>query len=397
MKILIPDKVSKTSLEILEKAGFAVEQRAGIGVMECGELAKEKDALIVRSFELGSFEFPDSVKAIGRAGAGVNNIPVQKCTERGIVVFNTPGANANAVKELVLCGLFLSSRKIVEGINWVPSQKEQGSQILNAVESNKNRFKGIEIKGKKLGVIGLGAIGTLVSNDALALGMEVTGYDPYLLPNNGRKLPKGMQKTEEIDAIFKNSDYVTIHVPLSKETSGMINREAFSKMRKGVRIMNFSRDELVNTSDLAEAIRNGIVGSYVTDFPNAQLVGLGNVILIPHLGASTDEAEENCAVMVANQMVEFLVNGTIANSVNFPECGLDRNGHTRLTVINKNIPAIIEQMTSVIAEANLNIDDMISKSKGDIAYNILDVEGEINEGMLDRVRRIEGVVRVRRL
>ncbi len=397
MKILIPDKVSKASSEMLNKAGFAVEQTAGINIAECSELAKGKDALIVRGYELHSLELNDSIKAIGRAGAGVNNIPVSKCTEHGIVVFNTPGANANAVKELVLCGLFLSSRRIVDGINWAVSQKERGSQIMNVVEENKSKFKGSEIRGKKLGVIGLGAIGVLVSNDAVALGMDVTGYDPCISPRNAEKLSGSVQKAGEPDTIFRNSDYISIHVPLTDETLGIINKKALSKMKKGVRIMNFSRGELVNVSDMAEAIQNGAVGSYVADFPNAELAGLQNVILIPHLGASTDEAEENCAVMVTNQIIEFLLNGAITNSVNFPDCRLGRNGNARITVMNKNVPAIIEQMTAVIAEAGLNIEEMINKSRGDVAYNILDVKGEVTEGTLDKIRNLEGVVKVRKL
>ncbi|MBI2143536.1 phosphoglycerate dehydrogenase [Candidatus Woesearchaeota archaeon] len=397
MKILVPDKVSKTSLEMLKKAGLSAEQKAGIGIGECSSLAKGADALIVRSYDLHALEFHDSIKAIGRAGAGVNNIPVSKCTEKGIVVFNTPGANANAVKELVLCGLFLSSRRIVDGINWAVSQKEQGSQIMKAVEENKSRFKGVEIMGKKLGVIGLGAVGVIVSNAAVALGMDVAGYDPYISPENAEKLSRNVQKAGELDAVLRDSDYISIHVPMTGETTGFINIKALSKMKRGVRIMNFARDELVNSHDMAEAIKAGFVGSYVTDFPSAELVGLENVISVPHLGASTMEAEENCAVMAANQMTEFLTNGTISNSVNFPDCRLGRNGNARITVINKNIPAIIEKMTAVIAEANLNIEGMIDKSKGDIAYNILDINGEVNESVLVKISRIDGVIRVRKL
>lgn len=397
MKILTLDKVSKTSSEMLKEAGFSTDQKPGLEIGETNSLVKDKDALIVRSYDLHAIELHDSIKAIGRAGAGVNNIPMPKCTEHGVVVFNTPGANANAVKELVLCGLFLSSRGVVDGINWAVSQKGQGDQMQKAVEENKGKFKGVEIRGKKLGVVGLGAVGLLVANDALSLGMEVIGYDPYISVDNAWKLSRNVQKAEELDTLLRHSDYISIHVPFNDKTRGVINKKAFSKMKKGVRLLNFSRDELVNTHDLVEAIKSGIVSSYITDFPNAELAGIGNVLLIPHLGASTDEAEENCAVMVTRQIIEFLKDGTIANSVNFPDCKLDRNGSTRITVVNKNMPAIIEKMTAIIAESNLNIEEMINKSKGDIAYNILDVNGVANEDMLDKLRKIEGVVRVRRL
>ena len=397
MKVLIPDKVSKSSLKILKDDGFFAEQNPGISIGECSSMAKDADAIIVRSYELHNLEFSRSIVAIGRAGAGVDNIPVQKCTENGVVVFNTPGANANAVKELVLCGLLLSSRKIVDGVNWAVCQKESGSEVPKLVEKNKSQFKGMEIKGKNLGVIGLGAIGMLVANDALALGMNVIGYDPYISVENAWKLSRDVKNAKELKSLLYSSDYITIHVPLNDKTRGVVNKDMFEKMKKGVKIMNFSRDEIVNTKDLIEAINKGIVSSYVTDFPNCDLIGVKNVICIPHLGASTDEAEENCAVMVARQVADFLKNGNIANSVNFPSCGLERNGSARITIINKNVPGIIEKITTIIANAGLNIEEMINKSKADIAYNIIDAKGNVGEEVIEKLENAEGIIRVRRL
>lgn len=397
MKIAIPDKVSKTSKKIFEEKGYIVEQKPDIDIDECYNISKDADAIIVRSYNLHELKLADSLFAIGRAGAGVNNIPIDNCTESGVVVFNTPGANANAVKELVLCGLLLSSRKIITGVNWTANQKEHGEDVPKLIEKNKKQFKGTEVKGKKLGVIGLGAIGMLVANDALALGMEVDGYDPYLSVENAWKLSKDVNKADNIDSLISDSDYITIHVPLVDATRGMINKKMLSKMKDGVRIMNFSRDELVNTSDLIEALGNGKINSYVTDFPNSQLIGVENVVTIPHLGASTAEAEENCAVMITDQIMDFLKNGNIINSVNFPPCKLERNGSERITIVNRNIPGMIERITDVFAGAGLNIEEMLNKSRGDVAYTIFDVKGEINDGVLQKIAEIEGVLKVRKL
>ena len=397
MKIVIPDKVSKMSAKIFEENGFEVEHRPSIDIGKCNEISKGSEALVVRSYDLHELELSDSLLAIGRSGAGVNNIPVEKCTEKGIVVFNTPGANANAVKELVLCGLFLSSRKIVDGVNWTVCQKEHGEKVSKLVEENKSQFKGSEIKGKKLGVVGLGAVGMLVANDALALGMNVMGYDPFISIDNAWKLSRDVGQAKNLDSLIKNSDYITLHVPLNDKTNRMINNSFFKKMKKGVRIMNFSREEIINTQDLIGALKSGIVGNYVTDFPNCELIGVPNVICIPHLGASTEEAEENCAVMVTEQLVDFLKNGNVVNSVNFPTCKMERNGNTRITVINKNIPGMIEKVTTVIADEKLNIEEMINKSRGEMAYSFFDVSGDVNERIIGKLKDIEGVVRVRKL
>ena len=397
MKIVIPDKVSKMSAKIFEENGFEVEHRPSIDIGKCNEISKGSEALVVRSYDLHELELSDSLLAIGRSGAGVNNIPVEKCTEKGIVVFNTPGANANAVKELVLCGLFLSSRKIVDGVNWTVCQKEHGEKVSKLVEENKSQFKGSEIKGKRLGVVGLGAVGMLVANDALALGMNVMGYDPFISIDNAWKLSRDVGQAKNLDSLIKNSDYITLHVPLNDKTNRMINNSFFKKMKKGVRIMNFSREEIINTQDLIGALKSGIVGNYVTDFPNCELIGVPNVICIPHLGASTEEAEENCAVMVTEQLVDFLKNGNVVNSVNFPTCKMERNGNTRITVINKNIPGMIEKVTTVIADEKLNIEEMINKSRGEMAYSFFDVSGDVNERIIGKLKDIEGVVRVRKL
>jgi len=397
MKILIPDKVSKTSAKILKEDGFAVEQNPGISIEECNNKAIDADAIVVRSYKLHELEFNNHIKAIGRAGAGTDNIPLDRCTEKGIVVFNTPGANANAVKELVLCGLLLSSRKIVDGVNWAVCQKDSGSEVPKLVEKNKDQFKGIEIKGKNLGVIGLGAVGMLVANDALSLGMDVIGYDPYISVENAWRLSRDVKNAKDLRTLLADSDYITIHVPLNEKTKGMFNKEMFEKMKKGVKIMNFSRDDIINSKDLIDAINKDIVSSYVTDFPNCDLIGVKNVICVPHLGASTDEAEENCAVMVTRQIIDFLKNGNITNSVNFPNCELERNGNARITIVNKNIPAMIEKVTTILAEANLNIEEMINKSKGNIAYNILDISGVVSEETIKKLEESEGVIRVRKL
>ena len=397
MKVVIPDKVSKMSAKIFEENGFEVEHRPSIDIGKCNEISKGSEALVVRSYDLHELELSDSLLAIGRSGAGVNNIPVEKCTEKGIVVFNTPGANANAVKELVLCGLFLSSRKIVDGVNWTVCQKEHGEKVSKLVEENKSQFKGNEIKGKRLGVVGLGAVGMLVANDALALGMNVMGYDPFISIDNAWKLSRDVGQAKNLDSLIKNSDYITLHVPLNDKTNRMINNSFFKKMKKGVRIMNFSREEIINTQDLIGALKSGIVGNYVTDFPNCELIGVPNVICIPHLGASTEEAEENCAVMVTEQLVDFLKNGNVVNSVNFPTCKMERNGNTRITVINKNIPGMIEKVTTVIADEKLNIEEMINKSRGEMAYSFFDVSGDVNERIIGKLKDIEGVVRVRKL
>ncbi|HOA79777.1 MAG TPA: 3-phosphoglycerate dehydrogenase family protein, partial [Defluviitaleaceae bacterium] len=321
------------------------------------------DGIIVRSAKMHDMEFPPSLKAIARAGAGVNNIPVDLCSEKGIVVFNTHGANANGVKELVLTGLLLSSRKVVDGINWAKTLKGKGSEVAKLVEKGKSQFAGPELKGKKLGIIGLGAIGVLVANTAKSLGMEVYGYDPYISIDAAWGLSRAVHRAVSMEEIISDSDYITIHVPLLEETKNMINKEKFSLMKKGVRLLNFSRGELVNNADLLEAIKEGIVASYVTDFPTDELLDVENVIAIPHLGASTPESEDNCAVMAVQQIMDYLENGNIKNSVNFPDCEMTRTTNYRTVVAHKNIPGMVGKITTTIANDGVNIMDMMNKSK----------------------------------
>jgi len=396
MKITIPGKVSETAAKIFKENGFDAEQKAGVEIDEFNKMSKDSDAIVVRSYKLHELKFEDNLKAIGRAGAGVNNIPVDKCTEKGVVVFNAPGANANAVKELVLCSLLLSSRKIVEGINWTNSQ-EADEKLNKLVEKNKSQFKGNEIRGKTLGVIGLGAVGMLVANDAVALGMKVIGHDPYISVDNAWKLSVGIKKADDMNKLLEKSDYISLHVPLVDRTNGFVDKKFLSKVKQGVRIMNYSRGEIINAEDIVEALKKGVVSRLFTDFPDEKFHGVENITLIPHLGASTKEAEENCAVMIADQLIDFLKNGNISNSVNFPNCVLEKNGSARITIINKNIPAMIEKITAALGAEKLNIEEMINKSRGDIAYNIVDVNGDVTEKALEKIKQIEGVLRVRKL
>jgi D-3-phosphoglycerate dehydrogenase len=363
------------------------------------EIASEfqaPDGIIVRSFKMHDMPLPASLKGIARAGAGVNNIPIERCNEAGIVVFNTPGANANAVKELVLCGMLLASRDVVGGVAWAKSLTEPDEEIPSLIEQGKAAFAGNELKGKTLGVVGLGAIGALVAKDALALGMQVIGYDPYLSVDGAWELSNDVQKATGLETLLKNVDYLTIHVPLLPSTKAMYNAEKFSMMKPGVKIMNFARGELFHEEDLMSALQSGQVGCYVTDFPNANLIRTKGVIPIPHLGASTKESEENCAIWASRQLKNFLESGNIENSVNFPACKLPmRKGLTRLSIVNANVPNIIGEVTSLLAKEALNIDDMINQSKGEVAYMLLDVKGEVTESLLARLEAVKGIKRVR--
>lgn len=350
------------------------------------------DAILVRSAKMHDIELPDTVKAIARAGAGVNNIPIEACAQKGIVVFNTPGANANAVKEMVIAGLLLSSRKIVEGINWASTLTEN---VAKEVEAGKSAFVGPEILGKKLGVIGLGAIGVMAANAAQSLGMEVIGYDPYISIEAAWGISRHIEHALSLEQILTEADYITIHVPLTADTKGMFNDEAFSKMKKGVRLLNFSRDTLVDNEALYRAIEAGIIEKYVTDFPVDGLIGNKNVLAIPHLGASTPESEENCAVMAVKQVKDYLENGNIVNSVNFPQCEMPWNAAFRLTIIHKNIPAMIGKITNIIAGEGINISDMINKSKGGWAYTIIDTDTKITDENIHSIEEIEDIIKVR--
>ena len=353
------------------------------------------DGILLRSHDLHKTDFPSSLKAIARAGAGVNNIPIEKCSKNGIVVFNTPGANANSVKELVRASLFLSSRKIHEGISWARSLKGRNSGIEQMIEKGKSQFAGPEVRGKKLGVIGLGAIGVLVANDAVGLGMEVVGYDPFISIESAWGLSRSVTRAQRIDNLLSTVDYISLHLPLTEKTASTLDKTAFSKMKIGVRILNFSRAGLVDDPALINAIETGIVERYITDFPNEQLLNNDSVIPIPHLGASTPEAEENCAIMAADQMISFLTTGNIRNSVNFPTCEMPASGDARIVIANENIPNMVGQISTTLAEQKINISDMLNRHKADYAYNIIDIEGTMSPGTIEDLKRIDGVVMVR--
>ena len=355
----------------------------------------DADGILVRSKEMKDMTLPSSVKAIARAGAGVNNIPIDKCSEKGIVVFNTPGANANGVKELVLLGMIMAARHVAEGLAWAKGLVGEGDKVPDLIEKGKAKFVGTEIQGKTLGVVGLGAIGTMVANAAEALGMEVMGYDPFLSIEAAWKLSRTIKKAPSLDRLLAESDYITIHVPQNKDTKGFINSDKFAIMKKGVVVLNFARGGLVDTASLKKAVADGILGCYVTDFPDEEVIKTDKVLAIPHLGASTDESEENCAIMAAMQLMDFLENGNIKNSVNFPECILDRSGKQRITISNKNMPGMIEKITKLLAESQLNIADMINKSRGNLAYNIIDVDGDASADLVSKIQAAEGVIAVR--
>ena len=381
--ILTLNKIAACGLNKLDKTKYIVTDNQ----------ESDADGIILRSFAMHDMELPKSLKAVARAGAGTNNIPIPKCTEQGIVVFNTPGANANGVKELVIAGLLLASRKIVDGIKW--AAELTGDDVGKQVEKGKSAFGGCEIKGKTLGVIGLGAIGVLVANAARDLGMNVIGYDPYLSINAAWKLDSHVKKAANYQEIFESCDYITMHIPLTDDTRSFINQEALSQMKDGVKILNFSRGELVDSDAIKAALAGGKVSTYVVDFPLPDTVNVPGIIAIPHLGASTEESEDNCAVMAAEQLAEFLETGNIVNSVNFPNCSLAGGGIGRLTVIHKNVPNMITQFTKILSDEHINISDMINKSKGDYAYCIYNTDHEIPENIIEKIEGIDGVLRAR--
>jgi D-3-phosphoglycerate dehydrogenase len=352
------------------------------------------DAVLVRSADMNNTEIPSSVLAIARAGAGYNNIPVQRCSEKGVVVFNTPGANANAVKELTLAALLISSRDIVGGINWTASVADK-ADVADLVEKEKSRFTGPELKGKTLGVVGLGAIGVMVANDAIALGMDVIGYDPYISVDAAWNLSREVVRADTLESLLMKSDYITLHIPLGDNTKGLLDAEKFRIMKKDARVINFSRNALVKDKDIIEALESGKLSSYVTDFPTVELLAHKKVIGIPHLGASTPEAEDNCAVMAVKQIMDYLEAGAIRNSVNFPRCKLDQRAPNRLLVINKNIPNMVGQITTLLAGANMNITDLINHHRDEYAYNIIDTEQQISSAVLEKILKVEGIIRVR--
>ena len=355
----------------------------------------DADAVLVRSAAMHDMEFGDNVKVIARAGAGVNNIPLTKCADHGIVVFNTPGANANAVKELVVAGMFLASRDIIGGANWVQSER-MNEDIAKLTEKEKKRFAGHELYGKKLGVIGLGAIGVQVANTAIHLGMDVYGYDPYISVKAAWSLSKHIHHSKSAEEIYKQCDFITIHVPLLDSTKGMIDKKAIDMMKDGVVVMNFARDLLVNEKDMIDALADGKVKHYVTDFPNTTVAGVKDAIVTPHLGASTEEAEDNCAAMAANEIRNFLENGNIVNSVNFPNCDMGIAGEfPRLSICHKNIKNMLNQFTDVFTDEDINIEHMTNASRGDYAYSMFDLSKVPSEEALEKLDNIEGVLRVR--
>lgn len=359
----------------------------------CANEIENPDAIMVRSASMHDMEMPKSLLAIARAGAGVNNIPVADCAAQGIVVFNTPGANANAVKELVICGLLLSSRKVTRAIDWCKTIKDEGDNVGKAVEKGKSAFAGPEIKGKTLAVIGLGAIGRLVAEAAVDLGMKVIGYDPFL-PEDA-VLKAGITLNNKLDEIFPVADYVTLHVPLTPETKGLINSETIDTMKDTVRIMNFARGDLAVSADIIDALENGKMAAYVTDFPSADIIGVDGVIAIPHLGASTPESEENCASMGALELIDFLENGNIKNSVNMPTVSMAKTGVARITVIHKNQPNMIATITDTISRDGINIASFEDKNRGEWAYSIIDTDTEASAKVIEDINSIDGVIRVR--
>lgn len=359
------------------------------------ETVEDADAILVRSASMHEMQFSSHLKAVARAGAGVNNIPLDRCAENGIVVFNTPGANANGVKEMVIAGMLLASRDIVGGIEWLEQQKVD-ENIAKLAEKQKKQFAGCEIKGKKLGVIGLGAIGALVANTAIYLGMEVYGYDPYISIDSAWKLSREIRHISDVDEIFRDCDYITLHVPLLESTKGMISRENIGKMKDGVVLLNFSRDLLVDEAALVEALENGKVKKYVTDFANPVVAGAKNTLVTPHLGASTEESEDNCAVMAVRELRDFLENGNIHNSVNYPNCDMGVcQTVSRVAINHRNVVNMISQFASVMGSEGINISDMTNKSKGDYAYTLIDLESPATQELVKRLEAIDGVLKAR--
>ncbi|MBQ9745921.1 MAG: phosphoglycerate dehydrogenase, partial [Clostridia bacterium] len=378
------NKISPIGLDLFDKAKYTVSDSAEAPV-----------GAIVRSAALHEEAFPETLLAIARAGAGTNNIPTDRCSEEGIVVFNTPGANANAVKELVIAGLFLASRKIAPAIEWAKTLKGNGDAVGKMVEKGKSAFAGPEIAGKKLGVIGLGAIGVLVANAACDLGMKVYGYDPYLSLKNAWELSHNVKHAADMKEIFAECDYITLHIPLKADTKGFVNAEAIAMMKDGVRILNFARDSLVNSEDMLAALASGKVASYVVDFPTEEMIGAEGVVCIPHLGASTPESEDNCAVMAAEELIDFIENGNITNSVNLPNVSMAKGADMRICVIHRNIPNMLTSITSVLAKDNVNIENMLNRSKGDYAYTVLDVNECDKASVSSHISAVDGIIRVR--
>ena len=380
--ILTLNKIAKCGTDAFGQAKYTV-----------ADAVENPDAIMVRSAAMHDMQFGNKLLAIARAGAGVNNIPVDRCAEEGIVVFNTPGANANAVKELVIAGLLLSSRKVTDAIDWVSTLKGQ-EDIGKKVEKGKSNFAGPEISGKTLGVIGLGAIGVLVANAAMSLGMKVIGYDPFLSVKAALSLKPGVKTVTDVNDLYAASDYITIHVPYNADTKGTIGEKSIAVMKDGVRILNFARGELADTAAVLAAVESGKIACYITDFPSDELIGVKNVICVPHLGASTPESEDNCAVMAASELIDYIENGNIRNSVNFPNAEMNAAG-TKICVLHKNVPAVISEITTILGKASINIDNMINASKKDYAYTLIDAAGDISEDIAAKLSAAENVIKVR--
>ena len=378
--ILTLNKIAKCGLDQLND-NYKITDDANV----------DADGIILRSFKMHDMELPESLKAVARAGAGPNNIPIDKCSEKGIVVFNTPGANANAVKELVIAGMLLASRDVIGGVAWANTLT--GDDVDKQVEKGKSNFAGCEIKGKTLGIIGLGAIGILVANAAYALGMEVIGYDPYLSVDSALKLSRHVKKANSPEEVYAAADYITIHVPLMDSTRNTINAETIAQMKDGVIILNFARGGLVNNADIKKALADGKVAKYVVDFADSETVNQPGIINIPHLGASTAESEDNCAVMAAQELADYLENGNILNSVNFPNCSLPEDNIGRIAIAHKNIPNVIAKFTEALS--SVNISDMINKSKGELAYTIINTDHAIPAEAIEKLNQIDAVIRVR--
>lgn len=381
--ILTLNKIAKCGLEQLSNEKYAITD----------DIATNADGIILRSFKMHDMELPERLLAVARAGAGTNNIPIDKCTEKGVVVFNTPGANANAVKELVFAGMLMASRDIKGGIDWASTLS--GDDVAAQVEKGKSSFAGCELQGKTLGVIGLGAIGILVANTARHFGMKVIGFDPYLSVDAAWRLSSHIEKAKSADEVYARADYITIHVPCMDSTKGMINKETISKMKTGVKLLNFARGELVNNDDVKEALASGKISRYVVDFPCAETINQEGIIAIPHLGASTEESEDNCAMMAAQELASYIETGDILNSVNFPNCSLPMDNEGRVCIIHKNVPNMISRFTQTFADAGFNIENMISASKKDNAYTIINLGASVSEDVAKKIEAIDGVIKVR--
>ena len=384
MQILTMNKIDPAGLEVLEQQGFQV-----------GDAMDAPEGLLLRSAKIHDMDFPASLLAVARAGAGTNNIPIDRCSEAGIVVFNTPGANANAVKELAIAAMLLASRNIIGGSDWVREQAAAGADVAAAVEKGKSAFVGPEIMGKTLGVVGLGAIGVLVANAAVALGMEVVGYDPYLSVETALRLDRHVRTVKDESILWKTSDYITLHLPYMPQTKDTVNAEVLEQMKDGVRVLNLARGELVNDGAMLAALERGKVACYVTGFPNSRIVTDPRVVAIPHLGASSPESERNCAVMAAQELVDYLENGNIRNSVNLPAAVMERGGAARVCVIHRNVPSVLASITTVLSQQGLNIENLTNKSAKEYAYTMVDVDGAVSPDTASALQNLENVIRVR--